>query len=250
MTHLGSDLCEYQGKHYLIMVDRYSGYLMARYIRNQKSSTVINAMNHYFHLFGFPSVMRTDGGPNYRNEFDEFCAEHNIKHELSSAYNPESNGLAEAAVKNAKKLIKTCQETKRKFDDVLLEFNLTPRGDGYSPAEMFFGRRPKGILPTLIQLPRTQKQAKLARKQRLATLEKKTKAALHRTKYKSLQIGDDVALYDQVTKQWNPGYKIHKARNNGRSYEVIGPNERIYLRNRKFVKKKNKQVKFQPVQAC
>ena len=33
----------------------------------------------------------------------DFCASHGIQHELSSPYNPESNGLAEAAVKNLKK---------------------------------------------------------------------------------------------------------------------------------------------------
>ena len=36
----------------------------------------------------------------------EFCNENNIVHELASAYNPKSNGLAEAAVKNVKLLMK------------------------------------------------------------------------------------------------------------------------------------------------
>ena len=55
--------------------------------------------------FGWPSYIRTDSGPQFRGEFVEYCAGNIIKHELASAYNPESNGLAEAAVKNMKFLI-------------------------------------------------------------------------------------------------------------------------------------------------
>ena len=49
--------------------------------------------------------IRTDGGPQFRSEFKDFCASHGIQHELSSPYNPESNGLAEAAVKNLKSIV-------------------------------------------------------------------------------------------------------------------------------------------------
>ena len=52
--------------------------------------------------------MRSDGGPQYRAELDAFCVRNIITHELSSAYNPQSNGLAEAAVKNVKQLLEKC----------------------------------------------------------------------------------------------------------------------------------------------
>ena len=43
-------------------------------------------------------------------ELSHFCDRHGIKHELSSPYNPESNGLAEAAVKNIKAIITRCSK--------------------------------------------------------------------------------------------------------------------------------------------
>ena len=49
-------------------------------------------------------------GPQFRTEFSAFCSNNGIKHELSSPYNPESNGLAEAAVKNIKTLINRCHK--------------------------------------------------------------------------------------------------------------------------------------------
>ena len=50
--------------------------------------------------------------PQFRSEFTQFCEQYGIKHELSSPYNPESNGLAEAAVKNVKAIITRCNKEK------------------------------------------------------------------------------------------------------------------------------------------
>ena len=42
----------------------------------------------------------SDLGTQFQGEFDSFCQEHGIKHEVSSPYFPQSDGLAESAVKN------------------------------------------------------------------------------------------------------------------------------------------------------
>ena len=75
------------------------------------------------------------GGPQYRTEFDQFCDKHNIKHELRSPNNPQANGLAESAVKNAKHLIIKCKQTNQNYQTALACFGDTPRADGYSPAQ-------------------------------------------------------------------------------------------------------------------
>ena len=51
-------------------------------------------------------------GPQLSGPFKQWCKENNIKHEVSSPYNPKSNGLAEAAVKNVKNIIAKCYNTK------------------------------------------------------------------------------------------------------------------------------------------
>ena len=61
---------------------------------------------------GWPSYIRLDGRPQFRGEFAKYCTANSIKHKLASAYNPESNGLAEAAVKDMKSLISRCTRVK------------------------------------------------------------------------------------------------------------------------------------------
>ena len=61
-----------------------------------------------------------------------------IHRKLSSPYHPESNGLAEAAVKNAKSLLKKCEITDQNFQRSLSVFRNMPSSDGPSPASLFF----------------------------------------------------------------------------------------------------------------
>ncbi len=59
--------------------------------------------------FSLPKSIRSGGTPQFRGEaFKAYCKDNGILHETSSPYNPESNGLAEAAVKNVKKLLIKC----------------------------------------------------------------------------------------------------------------------------------------------
>merc|ERR1711873_90380 len=63
--------------------------------------------------------------------------------------NPASNGLAKSAVKSAKLLLRKSIEEKSNYTEVLCHFNTTPREDGYSPSELFHGRKLRTYLPTL-----------------------------------------------------------------------------------------------------
>ncbi|KAG1651825.1 hypothetical protein GQR58_026731 [Nymphon striatum] len=136
MTHVGVDLFDALGKTYVVMVDRFSGFLFVSKITNSSTSTVTKILLKWFCDFGYPDVIRSDGGPCFRSEFSEICDQYFIKHELSSAYNPSSNGLAEAAVKNAKILLQKCKETGENFEQALSEFRLMPRADGFSIANL------------------------------------------------------------------------------------------------------------------
>ncbi len=83
-------------------------------------------LKHWFSKFGFPQIIRSDGGPQFRTEFSEFCKTYGIMHELSSPYNPQSNGLAESAVKSMKHLVKKCNETGQDKEIALHEFRNFP----------------------------------------------------------------------------------------------------------------------------
>ena len=62
------------------------------------------------------------------------------KSEVSSAYNPASNGLAEISCRQVKALLKKCKDENECFETALAEYRIAPREDGYSPAEMFYKR--------------------------------------------------------------------------------------------------------------
>ena len=100
-----ADLFQFRSQHYLVLVDRYSGFPMVSKLRNLSSATVIRNLTELFDNYGWPLSIRTDGGPQFRTEFKTFCVPHDINHELSSPYHLESNGHAESVVKNVKHLM-------------------------------------------------------------------------------------------------------------------------------------------------
>ena len=119
--------------------------------RKTDTRTIIHHLEEWFNDYGWPTHIRTDGGPQFRSEFKEFCAAHGIQHELSSPYNPESNGLAEAAVKNLKGIVIRCTEKGENIHQAIAAWRNTARQDGSSPAQLFFGRRQRLGLPLLPQ---------------------------------------------------------------------------------------------------
>ena len=149
LERLSADLCFVGGKNWLIAADFYSGFPFVFQLKETSSRAVINHLENIFCLFGAPKRIRTDGGPQFRAEFSAFCARWNINHELSSAYNPTSNGHAESAVKNMKHLLAKCLDAGESFLPALLHWRSTPRADGFSPSELFLGRRPRTLLPRI-----------------------------------------------------------------------------------------------------
>ena len=134
MQFVAADLFTWLGKHYLTMVDRFSGFPWVCQLRSLSTSAIIEKLQNWFCDFGYPTIIRTDGGPQFRNEFKRYCSMHNIFQETSSAYYPESNGLAENAVKTCKHLLKKCNAHWPTFKDALLHWRNMPRPDGISPA--------------------------------------------------------------------------------------------------------------------
>ena len=96
------------------------GYAWTDKLRDTSTATVTAKLNGWFVEYGYPEYIRTDGGPQFRRDFKAYCDKHYIIHELSSPYNPESNGLAEAAVKNMKSLILRCADRKEKLSTAIL----------------------------------------------------------------------------------------------------------------------------------
>ena len=84
--------------------------------------------------FGWPSYIKTDGGPQFRGEFGEYYAGNSIKHKLTSAYNPKYNGLAKAAVKNMKYLISRCIRAKENVSMAIAAWRNMAKDNDQSPS--------------------------------------------------------------------------------------------------------------------
>ena len=235
---VAADLFEYGGKHYLTLVDHYSGYPMVHRLTSLKTSAITSKLLEWFQDYGFPEVFRSDGGPQFRQEFKDFCEHHDIRHELSSPYNSQSNGLAESAVKSMKYLLTKCQGNLVNFRQCLAEWRNTPRADGFSPSQIFFGRRQRGLLPTLPSAlkPIDQDQLATAVAKRHCPESKLEKVHPASNVLATLEKGQRVRVQDTKSKKWEQQGVVQSIRATGRSYEIDLDNGSKVLRNRRFIR--------------
>ena len=150
----------------------------------------------------------------------------------SSVANAQSNGLSESNVKSAKLLLRKTLEEKSDFAEALAIFNQIPRADGYSPSELFFGRRIRSRLPSLDNNVdvKAGKEARKKRDDKVKEEKRKHKAL------PKLEIGDMVyrITTDGKTRALieDPCVVI-KVRDHGESYYLQDlKTDKVYLRNR------------------
>lgn len=146
---VGADLCEYAGKHYLVVYDAYSNYPEVEELHGTTTSEVINKLSRVFARYGIPHELCTDGGPQFTaKEFKNFAVMFDFEHIISSPYYPKSNGLAEKGVQIIKRLLKKAG-SKEEFWLGLLNYRAAPLEDGVSPSQYLMGRNSRTPLPDL-----------------------------------------------------------------------------------------------------
>jgi transposase InsO family protein len=150
MQSVSMDLYEVRGRHFLVMVDRYSYFCWTAQLQSQTSSTVVKIIDNWFRGVGYPQYVFSDSGPQFAAaEFKEYCKKHHITPLVSSACYPMSNGLSESSVKTVKYLLLK-SDSYIYFEKRLYELqNIPSSGDIMSPAEKKFKRRFRTDLPTL-----------------------------------------------------------------------------------------------------
>ena len=105
-----ADYFDYPVRHFLIVGDRLSGWSDVFGTPAGTAVTGANALvrllQSYLATFGVPEEISSDGGPEFTAFVtQDFMRKWDIKHRISSAYFPLSNGHAEVAVKAAKRLL-------------------------------------------------------------------------------------------------------------------------------------------------
>lgn len=147
-----ADYFELCGHHYLVVGDRFSGWVeifSAPHGTSLAGSLGLHtALRRFFATFGVPSELSSDGGPEFTSDSTtKFLAKWGVHHRVSSAFYPQSNGRAELAVKKAKRLLGGNIGPNGSLNNdlllrALLQVRNTPNQDsGSSPAEIVFGRQ-------------------------------------------------------------------------------------------------------------
>ena len=150
---LGLDLCTLNGKEYLVITDYFSFFTEIRDLKKNTNATiVIKELKELFSRFGSPVEVFSDGGPQLScKAFQDLGKEWGFQHTLLSpiATHDQSNGKAEAAVKNVKKMLKKCEAINHEFWKGMLAIHNTPLSIGKSPAELLLGRSLRDFPPRL-----------------------------------------------------------------------------------------------------
>lgn len=125
-------------------------------MRSIKAKAVVKELIRFCSVFGLPKFIQTDQGSNFTSTlFSQILRELSVKHQLSSAYHPESQGALERFHQTLKSMLRTfCVETGRDWDDglplVMFAVRETVQESlGFSPAELVFGHTVRGPLKLL-----------------------------------------------------------------------------------------------------
>ena len=242
------DYFELAGHHYLVYVDRYSGWSEIAKVPNTVFSTLASNLRRWFVQWGVPRILETDGGPPFNScQFSAFIEQWGIHHRQSSAYYAQSNGRAELAVKAAKRLLRDNTSCSGNLDTdgvthALLQYRNTPvRGIEDSPSEIIFGRRLRDGLPTPTSSRPEWKRLRILREMSAARLHARVidRYDEHTKELPPLNIGDVVLIQNQTgscPRRWDlTGVVVGKLSHRQYRLKVHGSG-RVTLRNRRFIR--------------
>ena len=231
---------------------RYTGWVEVALMVSGKAQIVCDTLRKWFVTYGSPEELASDGGPPFQSyEYTTFLENWGIKRRLSSAYNPQSNGRAELAVKSAKRILSDNVDSSGRLNQdkvarALLIHRNTPVADiQISPAVMLYGRPIRDHLPALLSTHTIRREWTEIRDLREAAMAKRhmrNEQFYNRgTKQLSeLNIGDSVQVQNQhgsLPRRWHTtGRVVEKLDHQQYRVRVDGSN-RMTLRNRRFLRK-------------
>ena len=154
-----ADFFDFGGCHYLVAGDRLSGWVeifKAPHGTAQAGAQGLTAaLSALFATFGVPEEISSDGGPEFSSAATaNFLTRWEVRHRMSSAYFPQSNGRAEVAVKKAKRMLMANVGPTGSLNNdgllgALLQARNTPDPDcNISPAQVVFGRPIRDFFPS------------------------------------------------------------------------------------------------------
>ena len=245
---------------YLIYACRLTGWVeLGHFPTSTKSTEIINAIREFFHRWGVPQEISVDGASNLTSlEFQNFLHQWSIHHRLSSAYYPQSNGRADAAVKSMKRLIRGHTGSRGSLDtdaiaQGLLQYRNTPlrNAAGKSPAQLALGRELRDMLP----LPQHRYAIShhwkdyLKNREHLMSVTNETIVTNWNISAKTLpeiRHGAEVFCQNPKTRKWDRSGKIAECMPY-RQYKIkLDDTGRLTLRNRRHIRQRYSGIAVSP----
>ena len=94
--------------------DYFSDFFELDHLRSTMSVSVIRKLKAHFARHSIPEQLVTDNGTQFvSSDFLKFSSEWDFEHRTSSPCHSQSNGKAESAVKEAKKILLKCKKAGR-----------------------------------------------------------------------------------------------------------------------------------------
>ena len=131
----------------LLIIDLCTRFIWLRAMKVLNAQTVARKLYGVFCMVGFPKVIQSDNGPEFRNGvIQELVKAVNSEHRFITPYHPQGNGVAEAGVKRVKEMIKrelsgAVTEWKRALPRIQYYINVRVVGiHKSSPFDLFYAR--------------------------------------------------------------------------------------------------------------
>ncbi len=240
---IGVDEMELNGKHYLITVDYFSNFWEIDRLRRRTTNEIISKLKAHFARYGIPCTLVSDNAAQFTSEaFQNFMTKCDVEHTTSSPHYAQSNGMAESAVKTAKRIMTKTNEDGEDVMNAVLHYRNTPSAElKESPAQRFLGRRTRTSVPITSKLLRPKGKDMDIEKHKLKNKQdKQSKQYNAKAKdLKPLDEGDVVRMkpHKLGDKKWRKGVVLQRL--DERSYEIEAEDGGVYRRNRVHLKNSN-----------
>jgi hypothetical protein len=235
---VGADMFQFDGQHFLLLVDYLSNYIVLhKFSRTPSATMTVKAMSDIFNEYGFVRTLRTDGAGCFDSaESHKFYNDNFINVQFSSGTHARSNGLSEVSVKKVKGLMHKCKKLGENFNEAFALMQDCPQMLGeLSPARMLWRRQKRH--PALFSLPGDDQdegdaaQVQFERKEE-DKRKRNSKMGKNRPKPVHLQVGLRVLIQSKSGRFSIPGKVVRVRSERSAHFEI--DSGRVILRNRRF----------------
>ena len=245
---LGTDIFEFKGMKYLMIVDYYSRFPVIRLLSDMTADTICNHFTSVLAEYGLPSTIIADFGTQYiSTKFKDNCTNSEITLTFSSPYHHQANSLAEHAIGSCKSLWKKAVEGSKCPYTAVWMYRVTPLDNNMPlPFELLFGRKPKTLMPTSKKTLQSQHKDSIVHQEE-NHLKQQRQAEVYDKKAgtdkRILNNMEPVYIRNTPKKIWEPGVVLNRPNSvrEPRTY-TVDIKGKVYYRTREHLKPRSDNV--------